>query len=455
MQNLSDNDLDKHFQEAAEKYRPPFDPAAWSAMQQRLNKAADATPDKPPLVRRALPVLLIFLAGSITGILTWSYLTSNVSYDEEINVHYTNPLEEIVPPEENGTPAPAAVIVPETTTVDEQRGIDEIHISSSHVNKLTEESRPRVWNSERKSHRNNDHGAGTDQSNKPDASTIKADQTKADETIPQHDDPPPPPGTVSKNIPMEDPAVSNKADGFAAMSDQTFKKQIEIIAQVVSDSTKSPSFTREHVSDPKEANDEPAIHGRRPTYRLSLIAALSPDFSSVNFREQTKPGKNFAGLVAVHITARLSVMSGVISSTKLYRARDVEYYGHAYPDAEGDCRIIDIPLNLYYQLNGTGRYSLFAGAGLSSYIMKKESYVFYYDSPYGPASYNKEVRNKNNEWFKVMNISLGVSRQISHRIHIEAEPFVKIPLSGVGEGKLDVSTFGMFLRARYSFLKTQ
>lgn len=455
MQNLSDSDLDKRFQEAAEKYRPPFDPAAWNAMQQRLDKAADVTPDKPPLVGRALPVLLIFLAGSITGILTWSYLTSNVSRDEKINVQYTNPLEEIEPPEETAMPAPAAPILPDASTVEEPRSTDRNNVSNSNLNKLTLESRTRMWNSESKSHRNNDHRAGTDQSNKPDASTIKADQTKADETIPQHDDPPPPPGTVSKNIPMEDPAVSNKADGFAAMSDQTFKKQIEIIAQVVSDSTKSPSFTREHISDPNEVTDEPAINGRRLKYRLSLVAALSPDFSSVNFGEQTKPGKNFAGLVAVHITARLSVMSGVISSTKLYRARDVEYYGHAYSDAEGDCRIIDIPLNLYYQLNETGRYSLFAGAGLSSYIMKKESYVFYYDSSYGPASYNKEVRNKNNEWFKVMNISLGVSRQISHRIHIEAEPFVKIPLSGVGEGKLDVSTFGMFLRARYSFLKTQ
>ena len=189
-------------------------------------------------------------------------------------------------------------------------------------------------------------------------------------------------------------------------------------------------------------------------YRLSLIGAFSPDFSSVNFGKHTKPGSNFAILLEYHFNGRISLSGGIISSTKLYKAHNVEYYGHNYPEAEGDCRIIDIPVNAYYRFNGSSRISWFAGAGFSSYIMKKETYKYYYDSPYGKISYNKEIRNENNEWFKILNLSAGISRKVSPRFYLEFEPFVKIPLSGVGDGKLDVSTFGMFLRARYSTLKT-
>ena len=85
MQNLSDNDLDKHFQEAAEKFRPPYDPAAWQAMQKRLDK-----PDAGTWAgfQRGLPFLLIFLAGSVTGILTWSYYSTSNDRNEENRISH-------------------------------------------------------------------------------------------------------------------------------------------------------------------------------------------------------------------------------------------------------------------------------------------------------------------------------------------------------------------------------
>ncbi len=84
--------------------------------------------------------------------------------------------------------------------------------------------------------------------------------------------------------------------------------------------------------------------------------------------------------------------------------------------------------------------------------MKKEDYTFVIDSYGGPYEYSRSVRNENNEWFKVLNLSAGVSRRLSDRLFLEAEPFVKLPVSGIGDGKLNVNTLGLFVKLRYSFL---
>jgi hypothetical protein len=61
------------------------------------------------------------------------------------------------------------------------------------------------------------------------------------------------------------------------------------------------------------------------------------------------------------------------------------------------------------------------------------------------------VERKNNEWFKVLNLSAGVQRAIGERWHLQAEPFVKVPLSGVGEGDVLLSSWGVFMGFKYQF----
>jgi hypothetical protein len=88
---------------------------------------------------------------------------------------------------------------------------------------------------------------------------------------------------------------------------------------------------------------------------------------------------------------------------------------------------------------------LFATAGISSILMKEEIYNYSYKfSPSGPLySHENTVSNENKHLFSTITISGGYQRNIGRHISILAEPYVKLPLSGVGYGKVKLNSGGV------------
>ncbi len=132
-------------------------------------------------------------------------------------------------------------------------------------------------------------------------------------------------------------------------------------------------------------------------------------------------------------------------------ATDEEFtYGKYTADQmTGECRIVDIPLNIYYRFRPEAKFSFSAGVGFSSYIMQEEEYTYTFDFPSGSRVFSDYIEGENSEWFKVLNLSLGMQYQIAPRIHLQAEPFLKAPLSGVGEWDVLLSSMGIFLGLKY------
>jgi hypothetical protein len=77
MEKLTDEELDSVFKNAAEGNAPPFDPAAWDAMAQKLN-----APRPAPLWRRWAPILLLGTTIFFTGV--WVGRTSTESDSPEL-----------------------------------------------------------------------------------------------------------------------------------------------------------------------------------------------------------------------------------------------------------------------------------------------------------------------------------------------------------------------------------
>jgi hypothetical protein len=84
--------------------------------------------------------------------------------------------------------------------------------------------------------------------------------------------------------------------------------------------------------------------------------------------------------------------------------------------------------------------------------MNEENYDYEVDTNYGTKTYYSQVTKENKEWFKTLNVSVGLQKQVSSRFAIQVEPFVKVPLSGVGEGNISLASFGGFFSVRYNFL---
>jgi len=182
---------------------------------------------------------------------------------------------------------------------------------------------------------------------------------------------------------------------------------------------------------------------------------VSPDFSSINYAAPGKPGINIGLLAEYGISRHFSVSTGAIYSKKLYDSKnpDKSYSSGPYTakanKLDGDCRVLDIPINVTYYLFPEARTNLFVTLGSSSYLMLKERYVYTVWANHQDYTYEENYSHKNNEWFSMLNISIGVQRRFGERFFVQAEPFLKAPMSGVGEGKVNLMSTGVFFSLKY------
>jgi hypothetical protein len=109
----------------------------------------------------------------------------------------------------------------------------------------------------------------------------------------------------------------------------------------------------------------------------------------------------------------------------------------------------DIPIMGTYHFTGSPKNNFFVSLGSSSYFMKKENYDYYYtvnNNPYErPASY---VTNEK-YLFALIHISAGIEKSVGKNLTGIIEPYAKLPLTSVGFGSIDLSSFGVNFSLQY------
>ncbi len=130
-------------------------------------------------------------------------------------------------------------------------------------------------------------------------------------------------------------------------------------------------------------------------------AAFSPDFSVVDKEELTKVGKNIALLLEYRFNKRWSVQSGLIRSSKYYNAYPESYVWPtkwAQPPAilniNAICQMTDLPINIRYDISQKTNSSWFVSSGVTSYFMINEKYVYNYVNPTSPYIKNRGWNGK-------------------------------------------------------------
>ncbi|WP_460676362.1 hypothetical protein [Hymenobacter coalescens] len=199
----------------------------------------------------------------------------------------------------------------------------------------------------------------------------------------------------------------------------------------------------------QEALPQPA-----PPSRFFVTALYAPELSTVRRAGYTRPGRNLGVQAEYRLNARLRLNVGLISSVKHYQARGRDYqwaYTPPYPveHVEAVCRITDVPVNLRLDAWQSRRGQLFVSGGLSSLLMRDEQYE--YDYTYYGTYYSQtwRVKKGGNHLFSVLNLSAGYEWQLTPHWGVQAEPYLKLPLGGVGAGKVRLSSSGIFLGLKY------
>jgi hypothetical protein len=120
-------------------------------------------------------------------------------------------------------------------------------------------------------------------------------------------------------------------------------------------------------------------------------------------------------------------------------------------DISANCKVYEIPLSLAYNFGGSKRHRTFTALGLSSFIMKKEDYTYEYRYPGAPPIYYTHAeKNKYKHYFSVLALSGGYQHRINKTFSVTVEPYLKLPLAGVGYGKIKLSSGGVLFSLNVS-----
>jgi hypothetical protein len=193
--------------------------------------------------------------------------------------------------------------------------------------------------------------------------------------------------------------------------------------------------------------------GSRPQFAIGVIA--SSDLNGVNsFGSQSKVGSNFGVQLSVGIK-KFTISTGAIYSIKPYTT-GFENYTSAYNfkqnpiSVTADCRMIDLPINVGYQVYKKQRNKISVGTGLSSYFMLYEKYKYTYSAGNaGPQSYH--VKNSKNYLLSIANLNVNFERQLNNKMSLSVQPYMKIPLAAVGYSQVSLQSAGIAVGFNYNF----
>ena len=179
--------------------------------------------------------------------------------------------------------------------------------------------------------------------------------------------------------------------------------------------------------------------------------AVAADFNAVGGNKFEGPGLRTGLFFEYYVFNRMSIGIGANYTVKNYDA-----YGRAYVPpkgfwtngevpkvTEGTCNVLDIPVNISYYIPTSKEQRFFIRGGISSWLMLKEKYNFEYKSNDPDLISSWQGKNENYHFFSILNFSAGFEQPLNQRMSLLVEPYLNIPLTGIGFGNVDLHSTGL------------
>lgn len=391
MKELSDKKFDELLKQKAESFDFDFDQSAWEKMEQKLRKR-----DRVIFFRNSSFVLiLLMLAGGAY------FLTDNKPLNEKI----TKEIKKSIPPQL--TPAIKDI---DNTLLGEKNTVASLPGTTtplSQARRITPTNKTGVKNS----------------------------------FIPQ--------STINAEI-VETVDGSEALAAIPTNDGTTSVPSLDVTNDALSIST----------GDTSTNNKAERKRSKNKKLAFSVTALAGPEFSSVKSIAGKKGTITLGVLVNAAISNKITVSSGLKYGLKNYQAStsDYEFQNPARASMisgiDASCNILEIPLQVSYSLFNNNRKKIQVSSGLSSYLMLKEEYNFKYTPQSGYKNYLLVKNNANQHYLSVLNLSASYQiKPKSSNIEWAIEPYVKLPLGGVGEGDVRLKSSGISLNLTYEISK--
>jgi len=211
----------------------------------------------------------------------------------------------------------------------------------------------------------------------------------------------------------------------------------------------------------RKANTLPGRKAEQYEKALYLGVTSAIDYSRVKSSAKTQNGYAVGVIAGYSLSKRFAVETGLIINKRNYysegRYFDMEKVRDAMPS---DMKIIslyttstvmEIPFKLKYNFARLRNSAFFVTSGMSSYLITSQKND-YNTMTNGVGERFTSMYHKNEFLLPaVVNMSVGYSHSLTSKLDIRAEPFLKIPLKGMGIGNLPVTSAGIQLGITRNF----
>jgi hypothetical protein len=199
----------------------------------------------------------------------------------------------------------------------------------------------------------------------------------------------------------------------------------------------------------KTAGNKKEQKKERPSLYAGII--FSPDVSIVYMQRIKNMGTGFGLKLGYQFNKKISLESGILFDKKIYYSSG-EYVNtkrisvpnySSVKDVNGVCRMIEIPMDIKFNISKPGKTVFSATAGVASYFMQKEIYDYTYEYSTWQAHGRTTYKKSSSDLLAVMNFSVGYNHKVNKKTTLMVSPYLKIPFKGVGIGSLPITSTGV------------
>jgi len=435
-----DDEINKKIKDAADQYHPAYDENAWDKMKLLLDQHLPVE-NKRKRKYFLIPLIALLLGGSFFIIY---YMQTNSAPKNSQKTETKNTVTATQLPREKSLAADEDVSSSHVTTKSANTINRTTQLNQGDINqqlkdaasKTGEDKPDRAFVNTTKRTSLNKHG----KTNTTISSGAIGEETDVKNNIIENSKTNQQQNIAKENTVSETPTtIVNNPD---------IKEEIAIAKK---DSANTKEVAK--IKDTKEPVAKKKLTKTNKGFRNNFAIDFSagPDISSVGFNKTGRIAINYGAGLSYTLSDRFTLRTGFYVADKIYSADKYDYHvplgGSSNFDylykINANCKVYEIPLAVSYNFGKAGNHQWFASAGLSSYLMKKESYDYLYKSSGNTWSKSWSISNKNQHYFSVLDLSAGYNYLFSKRASLLAEPYLKMPLSGVGAGKVKLNSAGI------------
>lgn len=193
--------------------------------------------------------------------------------------------------------------------------------------------------------------------------------------------------------------------------------------------------------------------------RLSYSIFAAPEWSSIGFDGPREMGYKIGANIGFQVSEKLEIRTGLSLSQKKFNGEGSQFTeaGGWVDDImpmtmEAKCNILEFPLDAVYHFNGVSNNGFVASIGYRGYMLHSEWYGFEYDPlQYKPGVMmdEKTIPNPTKKWAGSIELSLGYNRKVGSQLSTQITPYLQIPTTKFGDGKINLFSGGVKFVLRF------